>query len=133
MANTLICEIVTPDELLYNGEAVMVVAPAAEGDLGMMYQCSPLMSTLRQGVIRIKDEHDATTSFAVAGGYLEVDGHKAIMLASRAIAVANIDKTISKQRIANNKTRRDELEEGNPARAFAQREIDWQEFLVSLV
>ncbi len=132
MANTLICDIVTPDSMLFSGRAVMVTAPAAEGDIGLMYQCSPLMSTLRRGLIRIKDESDVVATFATDGGYLEVDGHKVIVLASRAIDVSKIEKAISEQRIASNKKRAAELEEGSPARAFAESEISWQAYLASL-
>ena len=132
MANTLICDIVTPDTMLFSGEAVMVTAPAAEGDIGLMYQCSPLMSTLRRGLIRIKNENDEVTAFATDGGYLEVDGHKVIVLATRALNVAKIDKAISEQRIAENKKRAAELEEGNPAKAFAESEVSWQSYLLSL-
>ena len=133
MANTLVCEIVTPESFLYSGEATLVSAPAAEGDIGMMYMCSPLMSTLRRGTIRIKGEDDDVKTYATDGGYLEVDGRKVIILASHAIDVAEIDKEICLQRIAKNEKRKEQLEEGNPAIAYATSEISWQTYLMTLV
>lgn len=132
MANTLKCDIVTPDSMLYRGEATLIGAPAAEGDIGMMYQCSPLMSTLRRGTIRIKGEGDQSKTFAVEGGYLEVDGYKVVVLASRAIDLALVDKDISKERIALNEKRLAELAEADPSRAFVEEEISWQKYLQSL-
>jgi F-type H+-transporting ATPase subunit epsilon len=132
-ANTLACDIVTPDTMLFRGEATLVSAPAAEGDIGMMHQCSPLMSTLRRGTIRIKGTDDTITSFAVDEGYLEVDGYKVVVLASRAIDIATIDRDFATERIARNEKRLTELDKADPARAFAEDEIDWQKYLASLV
>ena len=132
MANTLVCEIVTPDSMLFSGRAVLVSAPAAEGDIGLMYQCSPLMSTLRRGVIRIKGEDDKDAAFAVDGGYLEVDGRKAIVLATHAINVAEIDKAFCKERIELNEKRIAGMEDGNPAKAFSLSELSWQNYLLTL-
>ena len=132
MANLLACEIVTPECVLFNGNVVLVVAPGSEGDVGMMYQCSPLMSTLRRGVIQIRQENDELTSIAVDAGYLEVDGRKAIILALRAINVAEIDKSNCKQMIEENEKRLIELEDGNPAKAYAKEEIAWLSHLMAL-
>ena len=132
MANLIACDIVTPESLLFSGEAVLVSAPAGEGDIGMMYLCSPLMSTLRRGVIRIRFENDELLSFVIDGGYLEVDGRKVIVLASRAINLAEIDKDICKAIIAKNEKRIAELEEGNPARAYAENEVSWENYLLTL-
>lgn len=131
MANTLICDIVTPDTMLFRDKAVLVSAPAAEGDIGLMYQCSPLMSTLRRGTIRIKAEDDTIRTFVVDGGYLEVDGRKVVVLASRAIDLALVSKEVSQERIAQNESRVARLEKNDPALAFAEAEISWQKYLIS--
>jgi len=132
MANLIACDLVTPESLLFSGEAVLVSAPAGEGDIGMMYLCSPLMSTLRRGVIRIRFENDELLSFAIDGGYLEVDGRKVIILASRAVDVSEIDKDVCKENIAKREKRISELEEGSPAMAYALSEVAWENYLLSL-
>ena len=133
MANVLQCDIVTPDTMLFRGEAVLVGAPAAEGDIGLMYQCSPLMSTLRRGTIRIKSESDEVTTFAIDTGYLEVDGYKVVALVTHAIDIATADKSISQGIAEEYKKRLAELSEDDPARAFAQAEVDWHEYLISII
>ena len=133
MANSILCDIVTPESVLFSGEAVLVVAPGIEGDIGMMNMVSPTMSILRRGVIRVKDENDKLTSIALDAGYLQVDGRKAIVLAMRAIDVAEIDKEDCQKSIAENQKRLDELDDKNPAKAYAKEEIAWQTHLLSLV
>lgn len=131
MANLLACEIVTPDAHLFTGEAVLVSAPAAQGEIGFMYRCSPRMCTLRRGIVRVKNEKDEVTRFAVDGGYLEVDGRKVVILASRAIDFTLVKKETANERIAANEKRVGELAQDDPARAFAEAEISWQQYLLN--
>lgn len=133
MANTLVCDIVTPDQMLFRGEAVHVSAPAAEGDIGMMYQCSPLMSTLRRGMVQVKGTDDKVQSFAVNDGYLEVDGKKVVVLATRAVDLAEVQKETCKEAIADYEARLAALDAEDPKRAFAEAEISWQNYLLGLL
>ena len=131
MANLMICEIVTPDRMLYSGEATFVSAPAAEGEIGFMYLCSPLMSTLRRGLINIKEtENGAPITFAVDGGYVEADGRKVVVLASHAINLADVDPAISKARIEENEKRLAGLPEDDARAVFVRQEIAWQQYLI---
>jgi len=133
MANMMICEIVAPDLMLYSGEVTFVSAPAAEGEIGFMYLCAPLMSTLRRGLVRIKEtETSEARGFAVDGGYVEVDGHKVVVLASRAIALDEVDIAVSTERIAMNEKRLSELSEDDPRAVFVREEIEWQQYLMSV-
>jgi F-type H+-transporting ATPase subunit epsilon len=128
------CDIVTPESMLYSGEVTFVSAPAAEGEIGVMYQCSPLMSTLKRGEIKIKPVGDAeaSLSFAVAGGYVEADGYRVVVLANRAINVAEIDVQVSQERIAANEQRLAELGEDDSRAVFVREEIAWQTHLTEL-
>ena len=132
MAKLLKCDIVTPDKILFRGEAVLVSAPAAEGDIGFMFMCAPLMSILRQGVVRMKSDNDETSSFAVDGGYIEADGHKVVVLASRAINLVDIDREVSQARIAEREKQIASLPAHDPAIAFAKAEISWQQHLLKV-
>ena len=132
MANLLKCDIVTPDKILFRGEAVLVSAPAAEGDIGFMFMCAPLMSILRQGIVRMKSDNDETSAFAVDGGYIEADGRKVVVLASRAIKTSDINPQVSQARITEREKEITTLPAGDPAIAFAKAEIAWQEHLLRL-
>ena len=133
MANMMICDIVAPDQMLYSGEVTFVSAPAADGEIGFMYLCSPLMSTLRRGLVRIKEtEAGEAKGFVVDGGYVEADGRKVVVLASRAIALDEVDIAISSERIAMNEKRLSELPEEDSRAVFVREEIEWQEYLMSV-
>ena len=58
MADFFSFELVSPERLLLSKDAGMVVIPGAEGDFGVLPGHSPLISTLRTGVITVykKDE-----------------------------------------------------------------------------
>jgi len=133
MARTLVCEIVTPDAMLFSGSGVLVSAPASGGEIGMMYLCAPFMSTLKRGIIRINTEEGETIRFAVNGGYLEVDGYRVVILARSAVNVADIDKDASRFLIAQHEKHLAELADDDPQAAFAKSQIGWQQYLSSLI
>ena len=133
MAQLLVCEIVAPDRMLFSGEAEFVSAPAAEGEIGLMYLCSPIMSTLNRGQVRIKATMTSEPRcFAVNGGYLEVDGYKVMVLANHAIDLAEVDVSVAKERIASNEKRLLELAEHDSRAVFVRQEIEWQQYLIEL-
>lgn len=73
-------EVLTPDERLYVGEGTMVVAPGKDGNLGIMENHAPLITTLKEGKVEIETP-EGRKSFDVSGGVLEVLKNKVIVLA----------------------------------------------------
>ena len=49
MARTLLCEIVTPERIVYAQEAVFVVAPTTDGEVGIMPLHQPIVAALKPG------------------------------------------------------------------------------------
>ena len=74
-------EIVTPDENLYNGEVSSVIFPGSDGSFGVLNDHAPIVSTLREGEIKIIQNDNTETSFNVKGGVVEVNNNKIIVLA----------------------------------------------------
>ncbi|MDA3937244.1 MAG: ATP synthase F1 subunit epsilon [Actinomycetota bacterium] len=91
MARTLICEIVTPERIVYTNEVEMVVAPTIDGEIGILPLHSPLVSALKPGEIRVRFDGDEVEWFAVAGGYVQIHEDKVIILADAAVASSQID------------------------------------------
>ena len=84
-------ELVTPHRIVYADDNVdMVVAPGADGELGILPNHTPLLAALGIGELRVRKGTEEET-FAVYGGYLEVLGNKAIVMASVAEPAAEID------------------------------------------
>jgi len=99
MARTLICEVVTPERIVYTNEVEMVVAPTIDGEIGILPLHAPLVGALKAGEVRVKFG-DTTEWFAIAGGYVQVHEDKVIILADHAVAAGQIDVDRVKQSLA---------------------------------
>jgi F-type H+-transporting ATPase subunit epsilon len=98
MARTLICEIVTPERIVYTNEVEMVVAPTIDGEIGILPLHAPLVGALKAGEVRVKFG-EVTEWFAISGGYVQVHEDKVIVLADQAVAASQIDVERAKQAI----------------------------------
>lgn len=93
MARTLLCEIVTPERILYTNEVEMVVATTTEGEIGILPLHAPIVTTLSSGEVRLKYGSNAADweYFSISGGYLQVHEDKVIVLADQAMQASQID------------------------------------------
>ena len=73
-------EILTPDVVLYEGDATYVSLPGSDGSLGILNNHAPLVTTLREGEVVVKNDKDEQT-FAVKGGTVEVLNNHVTILA----------------------------------------------------
>jgi F-type H+-transporting ATPase subunit epsilon len=83
-------EIVTIERRVYSEDVDMVIAPGSEGELGILPHHTPLLTSLREGVLRVKRGGDEEV-FAVGGGIMEVLPDKVIVLADAAERSDEID------------------------------------------
>jgi F-type H+-transporting ATPase subunit epsilon len=67
--------VISPERTLFDGDATQVVAPAYDGEVGILTGHAPMMALLGRGTLRVTvsgGEH----RFSVAGGFLQVvDDH----------------------------------------------------------
>lgn len=66
-------DLVAPDRTLWKGDARMVTAPAADGQLGILRGHSPVLAIMREGVVTITPEAGEPFEARVTGGFLSVD------------------------------------------------------------
>ncbi|QDX91635.1 F0F1 ATP synthase subunit epsilon [Brevibacillus laterosporus] len=100
----MIIEIVTPERVVYSGDATMVIARGVEGELGILPNHTPLVTPLKIAPVRIKQEGDKETIIAVSGGFMEVRGQTVTILAEAAEQSDSIDTAraeLAKQRAEN--------------------------------
>lgn len=88
--NAIQFELVSPEKLLLSEEVEMVVVPGAEGDFGVLPGHTPVISTVRPGVIHIFEGGSVKTRIFIAGGFAEVTGERCTILAEEAIPVDEI-------------------------------------------
>jgi F-type H+-transporting ATPase subunit epsilon len=91
--NAIQFELVSPEARLMDEPAVMVVLPGTDGDIGVLPEHSPLVSTMRAGVVSIYKENKTTVTDQIflAGGFADVTGERVTVLAEEAIPVSKID------------------------------------------
>ena len=131
--STLLCEIVTPERIVYTNEVEMVVAPTTTGEIGILPLHAPLVSTLAPGEVRVQDRRrtPATGStFAVSGGYIQVHEDKVIVLADAADRASQIDAS-ARARVAKDAHRAAPggAARGRRGRALreCERDLEWCE------
>lgn len=90
MAATFNFELVTPERLLLSGEAEQVVVPGAEGDFAVLAGHTPVISTLRPGIVEITMAGGKQRIF-VKKGVAEADPERLTVLAQTATEVESLD------------------------------------------
>ena len=94
----MLLEIITAESQVYSEEVDMVVAPGADGQLGVLPHHAPLMTMLQPGEILIRKD-GADTFIAVTGGFMEVIGNKVTILADAAEHSEEIDEARAQEAV----------------------------------
>jgi len=87
-------ELVSPEEKLISQDVTMVTIPGEEGDFGVLAGHSPLLSSIRPGVITINVEaNDNPKRIFIAGGFADVTAAQCTVLAEEATDLTLVDVT----------------------------------------
>jgi len=79
-------EIITPDTVLFSGEAKLVQLPGTDGSFEILDRHAPIIATLGKGRIKVVDMAGQTQYIEVNSGVLEMSDNKANILAEQASA-----------------------------------------------
>ncbi|WP_435736619.1 F0F1 ATP synthase subunit epsilon [Cellulosimicrobium sp. PMB13] len=83
-------DLVSADRKIWSGTAQQVSAPAADGEIGILADHSPLLSVLREGQVRIKGgQGSAPVEVHVTGGFISVDSNHVTIVADSVESVSN--------------------------------------------
>ena len=100
MESTISFDLVSPEQLVFNDKAGMIIVPATEGDIGVLPGHSKLLSSLRSGRIMIYGEDkQLIKSFFLSGGFVEINPEKCIVLAEEVFEINVLDKTVITKQI----------------------------------
>lgn len=99
MADKVEFELVSPEKLLASQPVDMVVVPGTEGDFGVLAGHSPMISTVRPGIIEVHDGDRVVNRVFVAGGFAEVTATRCTVLAEQAMPVGEIDRAKAEQEL----------------------------------
>lgn len=81
-------DLVSPERKLASMEVTAVDLPGAEGDFTAMPDHSPILTTLRPGVVKAQGSGGAE-AYVVSGGFVEVNGESVSVLAEWAVPAAD--------------------------------------------
>jgi F-type H+-transporting ATPase subunit epsilon len=76
--------LISPEKVIYTGEADMIVVPGAKGDFGVLDRHAPFMTMLREGVVTLYQNGQKSETFSISGGFCEVTPDGCIVLADSA-------------------------------------------------
>jgi F-type H+-transporting ATPase subunit epsilon len=99
MADKIHFDLVSPEQMLLSEDVTMVTLPGTEGYFGVLAGHAPVISTLRPGVIDVKDGESGDLRIFVRGGFAEVDPTKVVVLAEEAIPLSDLDVETLEARI----------------------------------
>ena len=90
MSDKFTIEIISPEKSILNTEASEVILPSYEGEMGILRDHIPLITFLRPGLIKVKNENEKI--FFIEEGTVEFKNNNLLILTSTAKAVSSIDQ-----------------------------------------
>ena len=97
---TISFDLVSPENLIFNDEAGMIIVPGKDGDLGVLSGHSKVMSSLRPGRVMVYGEDkNLLKSFFVSGGFAEINPEKCIVLAENVDELSSLEKSLVEKEI----------------------------------
>jgi F-type H+-transporting ATPase subunit epsilon len=86
-------DLVSPEKLLFAGDVEQVDLPGSEGDMGVLADHAPLVTTLRPGII-VVHRPDGDMRVVVNGGFAEVGPAGLTVLADMAVPLEEFDRSL---------------------------------------
>ena len=90
MSEKFTIEIITPEKLLLKTEAIEVIIPSYDGQMGIMKNHIPLITFLRPGLVIVKSEDEK--KFYVEEGTIEFSDNNLLVLTSTAKEISSLEK-----------------------------------------
>jgi F-type H+-transporting ATPase subunit epsilon len=94
----LFCRVITPEQVMYDGEADLVVVRIADGDIGVNVDHAPVVSTVEPREVRIYED-DEKYVFATSDGFFKVSENLVQVLVEEAVPPDEIDVDEAESRI----------------------------------
>ncbi|KKW47819.1 hypothetical protein A3C21_03535 [Candidatus Kaiserbacteria bacterium RIFCSPHIGHO2_02_FULL_59_21] len=80
MSSTFHLVIASVGETRFDGPSVSATFPGSDGELTVLAHHEPFVTTLKKGVIRVRESAESTKDVPIESGVLEVSGNRAVVL-----------------------------------------------------
>ena len=94
----LFCRIITPEEMIFDDEVDLVIARIADGEIGVLVDHAPVVSTVAFGEVRIRQD-DELSVFATSDGFFKVSENLVQILVEEAVPAGEIDVDEAENRV----------------------------------
>ena len=94
----LFCRIITPQDIVFDGEVNRVIARISDGEIGVLADHVPTISTVEIGDVRIL-QGDDTTVYATSDGFFKVSENLVQVLVEEAMLADEIDVSEAESRV----------------------------------
>jgi F-type H+-transporting ATPase subunit epsilon len=88
MADSLTVAVISPEKTVFQGSADMVVAPAWDGEVGVMRGHAPMLVLLGEGEVRVRSG-GSEQKFHIGGGFMQVAEDVVTILSEQAGTAAS--------------------------------------------
>ena len=131
MPSTFTFELVSPERLLVSETVDAVTLPASTGDMTILGDHAPVMTTLRPGVLTVTTAGGQARDYVVFGGFADVTTSGLTVLAEDASSRTEVNREVLSERIARARTEHESVT-GGEDRERANRAEDYLNQLTTL-
>lgn len=123
-------EVLSPEGMVWSGEAEMVSTRTATGSIGLLANHAPLLGMLDPTELRIYESESEVIRFAQGEGYVQVGGNRALLLVEEAHPPDDLDASDLRDRLQRAERELESAEEDSEEERVASRDKRrWETFL----
>jgi F-type H+-transporting ATPase subunit epsilon len=126
-------DIITPNQILYSGEADLVNVPGVLSPFEVLYNHAPIVSGLERGIIKITDKKEGTKRFVSSAGFIEVLNNNVSILVEKALDENHLRADELNKNIENLKLKLSKLEDGDADIVAINSEIEFEEYCKKVI
>jgi F-type H+-transporting ATPase subunit epsilon len=94
----LFCRIITPERPIFDDEADLVIVRIADGEIGVLVDHAPTVSTVEMGDVRIR-QGEEWSIYATSDGFFKVSENLVQVLVEEAVPAEEIDPEEAENRV----------------------------------
>ena len=104
----LFCRVITPEQTIFDDEVDLVIARIADGEIGVLVDHAPTVSTVEIGDVRIQ-QGEEWSIYATSDGFFKVSENLVQILVEEAVPAGEIDVDEAENRVEEAERRLSEL------------------------
>ena len=107
MASTVPFKLITPTQVVFEGDAELIIAVGTEGEEGILPHHAPFLTALRPGVLRANVIEAGATKrleLATGEGFMQALPDRVTVLVDRAVRFEDVDLTKTRSELEAAKT-----------------------------